>query len=123
MCKLSSYLEIPCTPSLTSQIEVERGFYVDKLNELGIETIVPEKADRETVSNIIYDELVTGKILKESRNKYMDISNKLIEQQNIEGLVLGCTEIPLLIKPKDVKIPVFNTTEIYANEAVNFATT
>jgi len=106
---------------LATKHTMEKSFYADKLKELGIETVVPEKKEREIVSTIIYEELVKGKILKESKSKYLNISSKLVEKHNIKGLILGCTEIPLLINQNDLEIHVFNTTEIHANEVVDFA--
>jgi aspartate racemase len=73
------------------------------------------------ISDIIYKELVKGEIPDKSKKQYLEIIDKLIKQHQIEGLILGCTEIPLLIKPNDLPIPAFNTTEIHANETVNFA--
>ena len=106
---------------LGTKYTMENGFYCDKLKELGIATFVPEKNEREIISNIIYNELVKGEILDKSKKQYLSISKKLIEQYQIEGLILGCTEIPLLIKPTDLSIPIFDTTEIHAQAAVSFA--
>jgi len=100
---------------------MEKTFYADKLAEQGIETIVPDKNERQIISDIIYTELVKGLIRPESKIQYLQIIDRLIKVYNIEGLILGCTEIPLLIKPEDVAIPVFNTTLIHATEAVRFA--
>jgi aspartate racemase len=100
---------------------MERDFYTEKLKEMGIETFVPDEPDRKIISDIIYKELVKGEIPDKSKKQYLEIIDKLIKQHQIEGLILGCTEIPLLIKPNDLPIPAFNTTEIHANETVNFA--
>ncbi|MDF1548189.1 MAG: amino acid racemase [Bacteroidales bacterium] len=106
---------------LATKITMERKFYADILNDFGISTIVPLENDRKIISDIIYNLLVKGIILKESKEEYLQIINKLINENNIKGLVLGCTEVPLLIKPHDVPIATFNTTEIHAAEAVCFA--
>ena len=106
---------------LATKHTMERAFYVEKLKLLDIETVLPSENERESISNIIYNELVKGKILKKSKDFYLEVSSQLVNKFNIEGLILGCTEIPLLINQKDLNIPVFNTTEIHANEAVRFS--
>jgi len=96
-------------------------FYKGRLKEKHqLEVLTPNEADRMTVHNIIYNELVYGNFREESRQKYKTIIQKL-QQAGAEGVILGCTEIPLLIKQKDSPIPVFDTTAIHALEAVNFA--
>jgi aspartate racemase len=69
---------------------------------------------------VIYNELSKGELLESSKNVYLAIINKLIER-GVEGIILGCTEIPLLIDQSDVKVPVFDTTSIHANEAFKMA--
>ena len=96
-------------------------FYKNKLAEYGIETITPSSEEQIIVNDIIYNELVKGKILESSKKAYLKIIDKMKETHNIEGVILGCTEIPLLIKQEDTKLKVFDTTEIHALSAVNFA--
>jgi len=90
------------------------------LDDFGIEVIIPNTTDREIVHNIIYKELVHGKILESAKKDYIKIINKAVNQ-GAQGVILGCTEIPLLIKDKDVNIAVFDTTRIHAESAVAYA--
>jgi aspartate racemase len=106
---------------LGTKFTMERDFYKNILtNDFGIEVLVPNEDDREMVHNIIYEELVQGKITEESKAQYVRIINEGIKN-GAEGVILGCTEIPLLIEPSDVSIPIFNTTQIHAEKAVEFA--
>ncbi len=106
---------------LGTKFTMEKDFYKNILhNDFGIEVIIPNKEDRETVHKIIYEELVHGKIKRESKETYIKIINNSIKN-GVEGVILGCTEIPLLIKSEDVNIPVFDTTRIHAESAVKFA--
>ncbi len=99
---------------------MEKDFYISKLvNEHNLDVIVPELQDRNTVHCIIETELVQSQINPISKQKYIDIINKLI-QKGAEGIILGCTEIGLLIQQQDVTIPVFDTTEIHAQAAIDF---
>jgi len=107
---------------LGTMFTMEHAFYKETLLDQGIETIVPEKEDRESVHHIIFDELCKGIILPESKKIYMRIIEKLIDQ-GAEGVILGCTEIPLLIKQEDSSIPLFDTTFLHAKAAVSFALT
>ncbi|MDW7693880.1 aspartate/glutamate racemase family protein [Flammeovirgaceae bacterium SG7u.111] len=107
---------------LGTSFTMEKDFYKTLLKEeFGIETIIPEKGDRDKVHRVIYEELVNGEIKDESRKMYQEVIGKL-EAQGAEGVILGCTEIPMLISDKDVNIPTFNTTEIHAAMAVDWAT-
>ena len=99
---------------------MEKPLYKDIFkNEFDIEIITPDQEDRLLVNTIIYDELVLGKITQSSKKNYLAIISKLIEN-GAEGIILGCTEIPLLIKEKDVSVPIFDTTMIHALSAVDF---
>ncbi|MEI8388450.1 MAG: aspartate/glutamate racemase family protein [bacterium] len=96
---------------------MEEDFYSKKLlKDYNIETIIPEKEDREEISRIIYEELCQGIIKNSSKEKYLQIINKL-KGQGAQGVILGCTEIPLLIK--SASIPLFNTLQIHALDAVS----
>jgi len=97
-------------------------FYQERLALHGIDVITPSAADQETIHDIIYGELVQNRISDASRRVFADIIASLA-QQGAEGCILGCTEIPLLIGPADVEIPVFNTTRIHCDAAVKFALT
>ena len=82
--------------------------------------LVPEGADRTLVHDVIYDELVLGVVREETRAAYVEVVERLVSQ-GAEGVVLGCTEIELLIGPDDVDVPVFATTALHARAAVDFA--
>lgn len=106
---------------LGTKFTMEQDFYKKVLKDkFNIDVIIPEEADREVVHKIIYEELCKGILKDTSREKYKEIINKL-QAKGAEGVVLGCTEIPLLIKQKDVSVPVFDTTTIHGVAAVTFA--
>ncbi len=106
---------------LGTRFTMEGDFYKKRLKDnYDIEVIIPEDADRQIIHDIIYNELCLGIIKDDSRQKYIDIINKLCAN-GAEGIILGCTEIPLLIKQSDVLTPVYDTTKIHAESAVDFA--
>lgn len=105
-----------------TKFTMELDFFKDKLKAQGIEPIIPDdQTDRDFIHYIIFEELGRGIVSKESKEHYLAIVNKMIEQEEIEGLILGCTEIPLLIKPEDLDISCFDTTLIHSDAAVEFA--
>lgn len=100
---------------------MEQEFYKGRLRERhGIEALVPEKEDRELVHRVIMDELSRGIVSRESRNAYWRVIDKLA-RQGAEGVILGCTEIPLLVQSKPGRMPLFDTTAIHARAAVDLA--
>ncbi|PKG25108.1 aspartate/glutamate racemase family protein [Niallia nealsonii] len=101
---------------LGTKFTMEQDFYKEKLAQWGISTIIPNETDRQIIHDIIFNELCQGKFLFESKEKYKKIMNKLREE-GAEGIILGCTEIPLLITEEDTDIPLFNTTYLHAKEA------
>ncbi|RYC14827.1 aspartate/glutamate racemase family protein [Nocardioides zhouii] len=105
---------------LGTRFTMEQPFYADRLRSHGIDVLVPEGGDRTLVHDVIYDELVLGVVRDESRAAYGDVVRRLVEQ-GAGGVVLGCTEIELLIGPDDVDVPVFATTALHARAAVDFA--
>ena len=106
---------------LGTNFTMTHDFYKGKLEkDHGFEVIVPNEKDRQIIHKIIYQELTLGKIKESSRKKYQAIIEKL-QNEGAEGVILGCTEIPLLIKQKDSPIPVFDTTKIHAEKAVELA--
>ncbi len=106
---------------LGTRFTMEGGFYKDTLREeFGIQTLVPEATDRERIHRIIYQELVHGVFRDESRENIREIIRKGAEK-GAQGVVLGCTEIPLLLRQGDVDIAVYDTTRIHAEAAVDFA--
>lgn len=106
---------------LGTKFTMEQDFYKKVLKEkFNIDVVIPDENDREIVHDVIYNELCKGIINEVSKKKYIEIINNL-ESMGAEGVVLGCTEIPLLIKQQDVSLPVFDTTTIHAISAVEFA--
>ncbi len=95
-------------------------FYKQKIIESEIEVWIPTEEDIETVNQIIFDELCHGKILSESKAKFIAVIEQVVKA-GAEGVILGCTEIGLLIQQMDVTIPVFDTTEIHSQKAVEQA--
>ena len=106
---------------LGTKFTIAKEFFSEILrDDFDIEVIIPNEMDREIVHKIIYKELVHGKIESSSKRTYQRIINDSIKN-GAEGVILGCTEIPLLIKSRDVTIPTFDTTRIHAESAVEFA--
>lgn len=105
---------------LGTKFTMELPFITEKLAAQGIETLIPGEEDRNYIHETIFEELGRGIILPETREKYLHIIWQLIAR-GAEGVILGCTEIPLLISPQDVPVPVFDTTKLHAEAAVAFA--
>ncbi|HQT90449.1 MAG TPA: aspartate/glutamate racemase family protein [Candidatus Kryptobacter bacterium] len=105
---------------LGTKFTMEQPFYKDRLAKFGITTLVPEESEREYIHRTIMTELEKAILKDETRKKYLEIINGLV-RRGAEGIILGCTEIPLLIKQSDCAIPVFDTTELHAMAAVEFA--
>ena len=105
---------------LGTKFTMEKDFYKEVLrNKFDIEIILPNQQEMDRVHAIIYQELVHGQIKEESREEYKMIIRRM-EEAGAEGVILGCTEIPLLISPSDVNIPIFDTTTIHATKAVEW---
>src|SRR5689334_22589058 len=105
---------------LGTKFTMEHSFFRDRLEEAGVETIIPGKEDREYIHTAIIDELTKGIFREETKNKFLSIIDKL-KMQNAGGVILGCTEIPILINSADCSIPAFDTTVIHSRALVNFA--
>ncbi|HTY38918.1 MAG TPA: aspartate/glutamate racemase family protein [Bacteroidota bacterium] len=106
---------------LGTKFTMEQDFYKGRLStKHGLNVLVPDEADRDIVHRVIYGELCLGKIVQSSRAEFVRIINILIDR-GAQGIVLGCTEIPLLISQSDVGVPVFDTTTIHARFAVQAA--
>jgi len=106
---------------LGTAFTMEQDFYKGRLIEIhDLDVIIPGDNDRQVVHDIIYGELVKGIVLAESRQAYVDIINRLVAQ-GAQGVILGCTEIMLLIQPEHSPVPVFDTTELHAAAAVDLA--
>ena len=105
---------------LGTKYTMGQAFYREKLTQAGIEVLVPEGKDAELVNRVIYDELCLGILSEESKRSYLRIIGQLTEQ-GAQGIVLGCTEIGLLIRQEDTGVPLFDTACIQALAAVRYA--
>jgi aspartate racemase len=106
---------------LGTKFTMEQEFYKGRLkNNHGIEVIIPDQKQRDIIHNILYQELVKGDISESSRNQFKNIITSL-EKRGAEGIILGCTEIPLLVKQEDYHIQLYDTTSIHARAAVEWA--
>lgn len=104
---------------LGTKFTMEQAFFRDKLTENGIEIVIPDDEERDHIHYTIFEELGRNLLKPETRQFYIDVMHKLVAQ-GAEGIILGCTEIPMLVKPEDVDIRLFNTTQIHATAAVEF---
>lgn len=102
---------------LGTAFTMEQSFYRDRLAQNGVTALVPDAEDRATVHRVIYDELVHGVITEESRQSYREVIGRLIDA-GAEGIVLGCTEIELLVTQADSAVPVFPTTALHVSAAL-----
>lgn len=106
---------------LGTKFTMEKDFYSKILEEkYGLEVIIPEEKDRNVIHDIIYKELVRGEFKETSKHISIDIIEKL-KDQGAQGVILGCTELPILISESDLSIPSFNTTKIHVEKAIDFA--
>jgi aspartate racemase len=106
---------------LGTRFTMEEDFYKGRLvNNYGLDVIIPGSEDREIVHRVIYDELCAGIIKTDSKQQYKGIIQHLV-QEGAEGIILGCTEIGLLVKQEDSPVLLFDTTEIHAQAAVKYA--
>jgi aspartate racemase len=99
---------------------MEENFFKDRLRECGIDVFVPDATDRATIHRVIFEEIIMGKLLEESRQAYREIIQRQVTN-GAEGVILGCTEIPLLVTEADSPAPLYDTTEIHALAAVERA--
>jgi aspartate racemase len=106
---------------LGTRFTMEEDFYKGRLvDNFGLTVLIPSEPEMDVIHRVIYDELCLGKIEGPSRRKYIDTIERL-KGEGAEGVILGCTEIGLLVKQKDTDMPLFDTTEIHARAAVDFA--
>ena len=104
---------------LGTNYTMEGDFIIPILKDnFGIEIKVPEKSDRDFIHRIIFDELVVGDFKESTKDRLLQIIQK---DKDVEGVILGCTELPLILKPSDCELPFLNTTDIHAKAAVDFA--
>ncbi|OMQ13473.1 aspartate/glutamate racemase family protein [[Flexibacter] sp. ATCC 35103] len=105
---------------LGTKFTMELDFFKDKLIDQGIEAIIPQsESDKDFIHTTIFEELGKGLVTHETKKRYLEIANQLIKE-GAEGIILGCTEIPLVIKPEDLTVPVFDTALIHSNAAIEF---
>jgi aspartate racemase len=102
-----------------TRFTMEKDFFISKLNEQGIDCLIPEKDDRDFIHSTIFEELGKGIILPETKKRYLEIINSL-RSKGCEGIILGCTEIPLIVSQEDAGIEVFDTALIHSKAAVDF---
>jgi aspartate racemase len=106
---------------LGTRFTMEEEFYKGRLSQkYGLNVSIPNAEEREIVHRVIYEELVLGKIVPRSKEQYISIMERMIDQ-GAEGIILGCTEIGMLIQQEDSKVPLFDTTRIHAEAAVEYA--
>jgi aspartate racemase len=105
---------------LGTKFTMEESFYKDRLNRCGFEVVVPSKTEIQMIHDVIYNELCLGKIRRSSKERFRSVIANLVKH-GAQGVVLGCTEIPLLIKQSDSNIPLFDTTAIHIKAAVDYA--
>jgi aspartate racemase len=105
---------------LGTKYTMQLDFYTNKLSAKGIETILPNADDMEFINAAIYNEMSIGQFLPETKQRFITIIDHLIAR-GAEGIIGGCTEIPILIKQKDISVPLFDTGYDHAKAAVDFA--
>jgi len=102
---------------LGTRFTMEEDFYSDRLKALGLDVITPNESDREIIHRVIYEELCVGEVREDSRQEFVTIIAKLSDA-GAQCVIEGCTEIAMLVNQEDVDVPLFDTTEIHAEEAV-----
>ncbi|MBA8888594.1 aspartate racemase [Dokdonella fugitiva] len=105
---------------LGTRFTMEQAFYRDRLRDRGLDVLVPDETARERVHRVIYDELCLGVVRDDSRAAYRDIMRELVAR-GAEAIILGCTEISLLVRADDAAVPLFDTTALHAEAAVDAA--
>jgi aspartate racemase len=106
---------------LATRFTMEQAFYRDRLRARGVEAVIPNEAERGRLHAIIYDELIQGRIESASRATFVAVVARTMAQDGVDAAILGCTEFGLLVGPKDLPVPVFDTTDIHARAAMDFA--
>lgn len=105
---------------LGTKFTMQSNLFQKELNPEGIEVFVPDKMDQEYIQTKIYDELSVGRFYDQTRTGLLNIIKKLIDHYSIEGIILGCTELPLILDKEEYNIPFLNTTRIHAESAVAY---
>ena len=106
---------------LATRFTMEQAFYRDRLRQGGVEAAIPAAAERDRLHAIIYDELVQGRFEPASRADLVAMVEAAVARDSVDGVIFGCTEIGLLVSPRDMPVPVFDTLEIHARAAMDFA--
>jgi aspartate racemase len=107
---------------LATRFTMEADFYIERLRQSGLDPVLPAKSDRDDAHRIIFEELILGRTLESSRRTYQQIIARLASA-GAQGVIFGCTEIGLLLKPEDSPLPVFDTTALHAAHAADWAMT
>ncbi|TAL85362.1 MAG: aspartate/glutamate racemase family protein [Rhodanobacter sp.] len=105
---------------LGTRFTMEQGFYVERLQQQGLDVLLPDADDRAMIHRVIYEELCQGRLLDSSRDDYRRVMAALVDR-GAQAIVLGCTEIPLLVEDRDAAVPLFDTTRVHAEAAVAWA--
>jgi aspartate racemase len=105
---------------LGTRFTMEKSFYREGLKKHGIDTLVPDEGERIYINRVVFEELSRGQLLPDSRNRYLEIVDGLV-QEGAQGVVLGCTEIPLLVTPEHTDVTLFDTAVIHAEKALQYA--
>jgi len=105
---------------LGTRFTMEHPFYAERLAQHGLQALIPEKDDRDIVHRVVYEELCLGKIVDASRDEYRRIMARLVAQ-GAEAIILGCTEISMLVGMQDASVPLFDTTAIHARKAAEWS--
>jgi aspartate racemase len=106
---------------LGTRFTMEEDFYVGRLTQrFGLQVLTPEVDEREMIHRVIFDELCLGDVRATSKAQYLAVIDRLIDR-GAQGIILGCTEIGMLIQPEDCRVPIFDTTRLHARAAVEFA--
>ncbi len=103
---------------LATKFTMEEDFYIEKLMDYGLEPIIPSKESREILHTIIYDELCFNVTTEESRQKFIDISNE-VSKEGADSIILGCTEVGMLLNSDNVNLPVYDTVKVHCKEIFN----
>jgi aspartate racemase len=106
---------------LATRYVMEQGFYRDRLRRGGVDTLIPAEPDRARLHAIIYDELVQGRFKLASKEAAIQMAESAARGDGADAVILGCTELGLLLKPEDLAVPMFDTTELHAEAAMAFA--
>jgi len=105
---------------LGARAVMEGAFFKDKLVAAGLDVIIPDERAKKFINDIIFNELAFGKIVEESRERTLDII-KILKTKGAQGVILGCTELPMLIGPEDSVLPLFDTLRLHVEKAVSLA--